>query len=434
VQYAFRDKYLFETNFRYDGSSRFHRDHRWGFFPSFSAGWRMSEESFLQNTNWLDELKVRASWGQIGNQEIGLFQYVNAVSLGENYAFGGVIAPGAAVTQSRDPQVSWETSTSTNFGVDWSIFQGKLSGVVEVFNKRTDGILRTVNLPAQVGDLAGPTTNIAVVDNRGFEFSLMHRNQLSPNVSYEVGAHLTGVRNEVVDTDGEIIFSGNTITQEGDPINAWYVYETDGLFQTQEEVDAYPTISSRVGPGDVKYVDRDGNGVINGDDRYVAGTSFPDYTYGFNLGVTVKGVQLTTIWQGVHGIDVYPDYNMASPFYNGAGLQKRWLTDAWTPENPNAELPRLTSRNLYTENFQVSDFWLQDASYLRLKNIQISYPFQGGILERVGIKQLKVFANGQNLLTFSKFKQYDPERNITQTNFSEYPSVKMYTMGLNVRL
>ncbi len=433
LQYSYKNKYLFESNFRYDGSSRFHPDNRWGLFPSFSLGWRVGQESFMENLTWLNELKIRSSWGQIGNQQIGLFQYVNSVDLENDYAFGGKIAPGAAVTQSKDPNISWETTSITNVGLDWNLFQGKLTGVAEFFHKRTDGILRSINLPAQVGDLAGPTTNLAVVDNTGFEIALNHRNRISDNFSYEVGGHLTRIRNEVIDTKGEIIYGSRNITKEGSPIDSWYMYKTDGLFQTQEEIDANPTYSTRVGPGDIKYVDLDNNGVIDGDDRYVAGTSFPDYTYGLNIGVTIKGVQLTTFWQGVLGIDIYPDYNMASPFYNGAGLQKMWLTDAWTPENKNAELPRLTSRNQYAENFLNSDFWLKDASYLRLKNIQISYSVDERVLNKVRIKELRIFVNAQNLLTFSKYKQFDPERNILQSNLSEYPSVKMFTMGLNVK-
>ena len=433
LQYSFKDKYLFEGNFRYDGSSRFYEDNRWGFFPSLSLGWRVGQESFMQNITWVDELKVRGSWGQIGNQEIGMFQFVNAVDLGSNYAFGGSIAPGAAVNQSRDPDVSWETTTITNIGLDWSLFNNKLNGVAEVFRKRTDGILRTVAIPSQVGNLTGPTTNIATVDNIGFEIALSHKNKISKSFSYEIGGQITKVRNEVIDLKGETIFSGNNITKVGTSINDWYLYKTAGLFQTQQEVNSYPRVSVRVGPGDIKYLDIDGNGVIDGNDRYNAGSSLPEFTYGFNLGITVKGIQLATFWQGVAGINVYPDFNLASPFNNGAGLEKRWLTDAWTPQNTNATLPRITIRNTYTENFLPSDFYLQDASYLRLKNVQLSYPISGNFLNNIGIKQLTFFTNAQNLLTFSKFKMYDPERNILSTNLSEYPSVKMVTLGLNVK-
>lgn len=440
VQYSFKERYLLEASGRYDGSSRIAREHRWGLFPSVSTGWILSEENFLKNEPWLTELKIRASWGQIGNQEIGRFQFVPAVATGYNYPFGGVISPGAAVIQTRDPALKWETTTMTNLGLDWILLKGSLTGSFEVFRKRTSGILRQVNIPAQVGDLAGPVTNVAVVDNNGMEAALNYRNRIGKDFTYEIGGHITKIKNEVVDLRGERIIANNRITEEGQPIESWYVFKTDGLFQTKEEVAAYPTISKRVGPGDVKYVDLNNDGKIDGDDRYIAGSTFPDLTYGFNIGLGFKGLQLSTIWNGVMGVDVYPDHNMAMPFNNGAGLTKRWLTDSWTPERPNAPLPRISARNQFAaENFSISDFWLRDASYLRMKNIQLSYILPGGLLDRIGVSQVQVFANAQNLLTISKMKEWDPETDIllntstsTNSTYSHYPSVKTYTMGVNI--
>ena len=434
VQYSFRDKYLFEANGRYDGSSKFSKDNRWGFFPSFSLGWRISEESFLQNYSWIDELKVRGSWGQIGNQDIGLFQYINAVGLGYGYPFGGNYSAGAAITQSRDPNIRWETTTITNIGLDWIVLKGLFSGEIEIFKKRTDDILRGISLPAQVGALAGPTTNIAVVDNTGFEIGLNHRNKISNSFSYEASVYLSKIKNEVVDLNGETIISGGRITQEGSPIDSWYVLKTDGLFQTQEEVDNYPTITSRVGPGDIKYVDLNDDKKIDGNDRYIAGNTFPDYTYGFNIGLNYKKFSLQTIWQGVQNISVRPNFNMASPFNNGAGITKDWLTDSWTPDNPDARLPRISARNQYSaENFSDSDFWLEDASYLRLKNIQLSYLLnRGSLLNNLGIDQMTIFTNGQNIFTISDVRHFDPERNITQTDINQYPNAKTFTIGVNI--
>lgn len=440
VQYSFMDRYLFEVNGRFDGSSRIAKQNRWGFFPSFSLGWRISEESFIRNIKWLNELKVRASWGQIGNQEIGRFQYVPAVGLGYNYPFGGTWSSGAAVTQSRDANLKWETTTMTNIGLDWQLFDGKLDGTVDVFKKRTDGILRTVNLPGQVGGLTGPVTNVAVVDNSGIELGINHRNNIGKSFTYEIGAHITTNKNEVIDLKGETIIGNHRITQKGSPVDSWYIYKTDGLFQTQEEVDNYPTITSRVKPGDVKYVDLNGDDKIDGNDRYIAGRTYPKYTYGFNLGFGYKGVRLQTMWQGVWDISIYPDHNMVSPFNNGAGLTKNWTTDSWTPENPNAPLPRISTRNGYSaENFSISDFWLRDASYLRLKNIQISYPFTGNILTRIGVKRLEIYANAQNILTFSPLDFWDPETDIlintstsSNSTLSQYPSVRTFTMGLKL--
>lgn len=432
LQYNFRNRYLFEFNSRYDGSSRFAEGNRWGFFPSLSLGWRLSEESFLQDATWLDDLKLRGSWGQIGNQEIGRFQYVNSVSLGLGYPFGGTYAPGSAVTQSKDPTLSWETTTMSNLGLDWSLFNGKLTGEFDVFRKRTDGILRAVTLPAQVGALGGPVQNLAVVDNSGFEVSLSHTNRVG-DFTYQLGAHLTKIRNEVVELMGEEVISGSRITRAGDPIESWYLLKTDGLFQTEEEVANYPTITSRVGPGDVKYVDLNEDGKIDGNDRYIAGSTFPDFTYGFNLSGGYKGFSLSTVWQGVSDVSVRLNGNMAMPFNNGAGLTKNWITDSWTPENPNALLPRITTRHQYTaENFSDSDFWLYDASYLRLKNIQLAYTFQNAALRKIGIDRLQLFVNGQNMLTFSKMKLFDPEQDLTGEHIGKYPSVKIYTAGLTV--
>lgn len=434
VQYSFKDKYLFEANGRYDGSSKFASNNRWGFFPSFSLGWRISEENFFYNITWIDELKIRGSWGQIGNQDIGLFQYINAVGLGYGYPFGGKYTAGAAITQSRDPNIRWETTAITNLGIDWIILKGLLSGEIEFFNKRTNNILRGIALPAQVGALAGPTTNIAVVDNKGFEIGLNHRNRINNNFSYELSAHITKIKNNVVDLKGETIISGALITQEGSPINSWYVLKTDGLFQSKEEVDNYPTITSRVGPGDIKYVDLNKDGKIDGNDRYIAGSTFPDYTYGFTAGANYKNFSLNTIWQGVGNIAVRPNMNMASPYNNGAGVTKDWLTDSWTPDNTNARLPRISARNQYTaENFSDSDFWLEDASYLRLKNIQLSYRItKGKVLNSLGMKNMNVYVNGQNMLTFTKVRHFDPERVITQTDINQYPTAKTFTVGVNL--
>lgn len=433
IQYAYLDRYLLEVNSRYDGSSRFAMGNKWGFFPSFSAGWRLSEEDFLSDVSWLDELKLRGSWGQIGNQEIGRFQYINAVELGYGYPFGGIYQGGSAVVQSRDPSLRWETTTMTNVGLDLALFNGRLTGELEYFHKRTEGILRQVALPAQVGALAGPVSNIAVVDNAGYEIGLNYVDNISPTFSYEIGGNFTHIKNEVVDMNGEVQISGLRITREGAPIDSWYVLKTDGLFQTQEEVDNYPTITSRVGPGDIKYVDLNEDGVIDGDDRYIAGNTFPEFTFGFNFGFRYKSFSLSTLWQGVGDIHVRPNNNLASPYNNGAGLTKDWLTDSWTPENPNARLPRISARNQYTaENFSDSDFWLESASYLRLKNIQLAYDFSGGVLDRLGMRQLRVFVNAQNILTFTGVKMFDPERNILATNIDQYPSVKTTTVGVNL--
>ncbi|CAL1518902.1 TonB-dependent receptor [Chitinophaga sp. MM2321] len=429
--YDYAGKYLAEASFRYDGSSRFAQGHRWGFFPSLSAGWRISEENFLKQHPVISNLKLRGSWGRLGNQGIPLFSYVDGVTTGRNYNFTGTVVSGAAVTQLSDPNVTWETTTMTDLGLDAGFFRDKLTLEFDVYNKATSNILRQVSVPSQVGNLAGPFRNIGSVNNKGYELTANYRDHIGP-VGYNVGANIAFLKNEVTDLRGAVYYDGTTIIREGSPINAFYGLQAIGLFQSDDEIKASPTQNTVTKPGDIKYKDIDNNGIIDNNDRVVIGNSIPKYTYSFVLGLTYKGVELTAFFQGVKDADTYVNGNLAQPYRNGAGVTPEWLTDSWTPENPQASLPRLTTANGYPQNFQTSSFWIQDASYLRLKNIQLSYSLPKRWLQRVHISAVKVFANGQNWLTFSKFKLGDPERNLTRGGLIDYPIAKTATAGINV--
>jgi TonB-linked SusC/RagA family outer membrane protein len=430
--YNYNEKYLFETNFRYDGSSRFAKDKRWGFFPSFSAGWRLDKENFLKNVSWISNLKLRASWGQLGNQNINLFRYVDLINLGQEYVFGNNVSPGAAVTAYNDPNISWETTTISNLGLDLGIFKNKLNFVLDVFKKHTTDILRGVNLPDQVGSLAGPIRNIGSVDNNGFELGLDYRNSLK-DFTYQFSGSLTKIMNKVVNLNGETIFSNINIIKEGYPINSYYLPHAIGIFQSQEEVDKSPFQTNNTKPGYLKYQDTDGDGKITSSDRIITGRSIPKYTYQFSLNIGYKGLEVNCFFQGVQNINTYLEMVGAQPFWNGGGIQKEWITDSWTPQSTSARLPILTTyEGSVNENFRWSDFWLRDASYLRLKNLQISYSFPKRITDKLGIINLKLFVNGQNLFTFSKMKDYDPEKTINNLTSYEYPTVKIYSSGINV--
>lgn len=431
LSYDFKEKYLFEANFRYDGSSRFARDKRWGLFPSFSAGWRLERESFLEKVSWLSELKLRGSWGQLGNERIGLFRYLNLMSLGRDYSFGSNVTSGAAVTAYNDPNITWETTTITNAGIDAGILENRVNVVFDVFKKRTTDILRAVNLPSQVGNLAGPIRNIGTVDNTGFELGVNYRNQIN-DFTYRVDASVTKIRNVVVDLNGQTIFNGSTIIKEGYPINSFNLIHATGIFQTQEEIDNSPFQTAATKPGYLKYQDTNEDGFITEDDRVINGGVIPEYTYQFNLNLGYKGFEVSAFFQGVQNINTYASLIAAQPFWFGTAVTKEWITDAWTPENPNARLPILTTyESSVNENFRNSDFWLRDASYLRMKNVQVSYTIPQSVTGRIGVRNLKFYVNGQNLLTFSKMKDFDPEKNINGVNFYEYPTVKTYTMGIN---
>ena len=433
VNYAFRDKYLFEITSRYDGSSRFSPANRWSYFPAISAGWNIHQENFLQNVRQITQLKLRASWGKMGNQAVPLYSYLSTVNTGSayQYAFGNTIQPGAAITTYNDPNISWETTASYNAGLDVLLWQGRLGITADVFKRRTSGILRSVGIPAQIGNLGGPQKNIGVVDNTGYELALTHSNAVG-KFSYDVMASVNYVENEVVDLNGETIISGRRIIKEGYPIDSYYLLQANGFYQNQEEIDYSATVSNAVKPGYIQYRDINRDGKIDGDDRVITGKSMPDYTFSFGINLNYDRFSLSSFFQGVSGISTYPTANLAFPFNNGAGITRDWIGNTWTPENPDARYPLLTTATGATENFQNSTFWLRDASYLRLQNIQLSYSLPEHLLAKVKIKKLTLFVNGQNLVTWTDFKLWDPEQDIKADNLYDYPMMKTLNTGLNV--
>jgi TonB-linked SusC/RagA family outer membrane protein len=433
INYNFNERYLLEANFRYDGSSRFAKGNRWGLFPSFSAGWRLSEEAFMKEYNWLDNLKIRASWGQLGNERISMFRYVDLISLGENYPFNGTVSSGAAVTAYNDPNITWETTTMTNVGFDATMLNGRFDFNFEYFNKRTSDILREVELPQQVGSLTGPIRNIGTVDNKGFELGLKYRDKIK-DFRYEVYGNLTRVKNEIVDLKGQTIINGMHILKEGYPIDSYYMLHAIGIFQSQEEIDNSPVQTSATKPGYLKFEDTNKDGKITEDDRQILGGVIPKFTYSFGINLSYKRFDLTTFFQGVTDVYTYGDRIGATPLWFGCGLPERWLTDAWTPERgASATLPILTTyEGSLNENFRKNDFWLRNASYLRLKNIQLTYTVPDRILKKLMLRNLRLFVNGQNLFTFSPMKEFDPEKNLKGDTFYSFPSVKTFTGGINV--
>ncbi|WP_206614357.1 SusC/RagA family TonB-linked outer membrane protein [Chitinophaga barathri] len=431
ANYDYDDKYLFEFTMRADGSSRFAKNNRWGYFPAASAGWRIDREKFW-NVKFIDQLKVRASIGQLGNQAVDLYSYDPTVSTGQDYSFGGTLQQGTAVTAYTDPGIHWETTTTYNGGVDLNMWKNRIGLTVDVYKKRTDGILRPVNLAAQVGNLTGPQRNVGTVDNTGYEITLQYRDNISA-VNYGVWGNVAYNKNEVVDLDGEIIYSGATITKEGYPLNSYYILQSNGFYQNADEVTRGPKQGTDTRPGYIRYKDVKGDGIINGDDRVIMNASsiMPKYTFGFGFNVDWKGISLTTAWQGVAGVKVYPRANLAYPFVNGANATWEWTRDTWTPENPGARLPVLTTGG--TGNFtNLSDFWLRDGSYLRMKNVQLAYALPASLLQKVKISRVSVYVNAENLLTISRYKDLDPESLLNRNDLYTYPMLKTFTGGINV--
>lgn len=430
ASYNYKEKYLFEANFRYDGSSNFGPGNKWGFFPSVSAGWNISKEDFLKDSEIINSLKLRASWGQLGNQAIAPNQYSATYSLGQGYSYGGALNGGAAQTKLPNEDVTWETSTQTDIGVDLTAWDGKLNLVVDYFDKLTEDILRPINISSVIGGLAPPTVNLASVKNTGFEIAVNHKNKIG-DFSYGIGFNITKIDNEVT-VIPTTSYSGYTRIAEGSPIDEFYMIKMIGIFQDEADVIAHgaqPTAK----PGDVKFEDFDNNGIIDGDDRQAVGSSIPDLTYGITLDAGYKGFDFAMLFQGVSGIEAITEHEQ-KPFFNGAGIPTFWQENAWTAENPNNSYPRLTrSSNYMTNGWRDSSFLLEDASFFRIKNIQLGYSFSEEVLKKLRMDRLRLYINAQNPYTKTDYRGLDPEKNVTAGRGS-YSNVSIYSFGINISL
>ena len=437
VNYNYQGKYLLEGILRYDGSSRFARGNRWGAFPGVSAGWRIDKESFFPWKNIFDLVKLRASIGKVGNQAVPLYSYENAINLGQNYSFGGQLSPGAAATAYVDPSITWEKTTNYNIGLDLELLDSRLLFTAELYKKRTSDILRAVDIADQVGGLTGPQQNIGVMDNQGFELSASYKNTVG-QFSYNVNGSLSYNKNKVVDIHGQTLYNFgtnlSTITKEGEPIDAFYLLHAIGIFQSDEQVAASPFQSNTTKAGYIQYEDVNDDGIINADDRVLIKSSsvMPKYTYGFGIDLGYKGLSLSAFFQGVAGLKVYPVGNLGIPFNNGANATWQWAKDAWTPENKGASLPIVTTGKAGEDNFKYSDFWLRDGSYLRMKNIQLAYQLPANWMNKLKLTAFTVYINAENYLTFSKFKDFDPETTLNVSSFYHYPMLKTLSVGARV--
>ena len=293
--------------------------------------------------------------------------------------------------------------------------------------------MRKVTLPDQVGGLDGPIRNIGEVSNKGFELNMGYRNNIG-NFRYEVNGNMTFIKNKIVSLKGQTIIDGMFILEEGKPIDSYYMLHAIGIFQSEEEIKNSPYQTAATKPGYLKFEDTNGDGKITEDDRQIRGGVIPKITYGFNINLGYKDWDLGAFFQGVTDVYTYGDRIGATPLWFGCGLPEQWLTDAWTPERgTSATLPILTTyEGCLNENFRTNDFWLRNASYLRLKNLQLSYNVPVSFLKSGVVKRLKVFVNAQNLFTFSPMKDFDPEKNLKGSNWYAYPSVRTYTAGVNV--
>lgn len=435
LAYDYQGKYSIEGSLRYDGSSRFAPGNQWSFFPSVAAGWTISKERFFAAVPSVNFLKLRATVGKLGNQAVGIGVYNSTFNINSNYnySFGGTTVGGAAIAALTDRDIRWESTLSYNAGLDMRIWN-KWNITADYFYKRTFDILRAVSIPSQVGGLTGPTVNLGKVDNKGWEIGSSFQDNMG-DFSYALNGSVSYVKNKVVDIAGQQVISGRYIIKEGYPINSYFLYQADGYYQTQEEIDRADAVygtRSKVRPGYINYANQNGDNYIDDADKIVTGSSIPTWTYGFGLQLGYRGLHLDAQFQGVADVDVYPTGNVAFPFNNGANVTYEWARESWTPSNPNAALPLLTTTTDAGENFINSTFWLQDASYLRMKNISLAYDLPSNWLKALGIGKMSVYVSGQNLLTVSKFTMWDPELTTSKGDLYEYPNLKSYSAGLNL--
>lgn len=444
INYSYADRYLLEVNGRYDGTSRFLANKRWGFFPSVSVGWRISEEAFMKETqSVLSNLKIRGSYGQLGNQSIGsYFPYVAAISSAEGYGywFDGAFVPGAAQTQLANPNIGWERSTQYDVGVDFGFFNNRLSGSFDWYYRHVDDMLQKFPVPEFVS-LEAPWQNAGTMRNTGWEFAIDWNDRIG-DFNYYAKFNISDVRNKVLDLFGNEYKSGTRLTQEGLPYSQFYGYQADGLFQSQEQIDAVDENGNYINavygnrdnirPGYIKYVDLNGDGVIDGDDRTVIGDNLPHFEYGITLGGNWKGIDLSLFFQGIGKRDVAYTGGGARPLLGNSTIYEHQL-DSWTPENPGAKYPVLVNDvSGSSQNNLFSSYWIKSGAFCRLKNVTLGYTLPSKWTRKAYIERCRVYVTGQNLFTMRAdnfYKGFDPE---SSAGTKCYPLNRTYLVGLQL--
>lgn len=455
ANYTLMDRYLFTATFRADGSSRFPPGQRWGYFPSFALGWNVSEENFLADAGWLDNLKIRASWGQIGNQNILDYQYYARAGLGIAYdgIFNNQLQPGSTITQLSNANITWETATQTDVGIEMGFLNGALNVEVDYYYRRTDDILITVNIPGTVG-LEPTDANVGSVLNKGFDFTANYSRDIG-DFSFNVGVVGTTISNEVVDIGGreEIIGgnigAGNSVSRArvGQPIGYFYGYNVVGVFQNQSQVDAAPP-QFDAQPGDLIFEDTNGDGVITPEDRTNIGSPIPKFTGGLNLGLNYKNFDFSIDFAGIFGNQIYNAKRQER--YSGSDNFDDAFLGRWTGEGSSNTEPRMSLGA--GRNFFVSSRFVENGDFVKIRNMQLGYNLPVEISERLSLQNVRIYVSGNNLLYFTKYNGFTPEIESTALYESAaqnandatgrtlgngidrtvYPLTAVYRIGLNV--
>lgn len=455
LSYSFKEKYLFEGTFRYDGSSRFSPKQRWGFFPSVSASWRMKEEAFMQNIEFLSNLKLRVSWGQLGNQGEELYPFATQIKTSDKFAFGNGLSSMAIIGDPVHLGLSWEKKTTTNLGVDFGFFDNRLYGSFDYFFDRTDGIIGRPVVPATFGAKA-PIQNTYTIDNRGYEIEINWRDNIG-DFRYHIGANLSDTRDKIVSLggigtydskfgSGLVQINGNTYNAEGNARNSFYLYRTNGLFVNQAEIDNHAFISPLTRPGDIAFVDTDGDGKLTSDDKVADNrTTTPHYIFGINLGAEYKNFDFSAVLNGVG--ERWAFRNGGGHYLSGVraslGILEDNYKNRWTEANPNkwADQTRLTQNNWIANEYSTissgpCEFHLRNFAYLRVKNIQLGYTIPKEVTQKVSISKLRCYLTAENLFTWTPGYQepIDPEADADykEDGSTFFGPSKVISFGLSV--
>ncbi len=475
--YSFDDKYLLTATIRRDGSSRFGPDKRWGTFPAVSAGWRLSEEPFIQTVDEISNLKVRAGYGISGSDNTGLYQWNSRVGSGDdqNYVFNGGRVPGAILTRLANTVLGWEEIEMLNFGLDLGLYDSRIEITIDYYDKTTKGMLLPFAPALEVGAINNPSGNLGEVSNIGLEMAVSTVNILKSDFSWRTDFNISTVKNEILQLpenadrfNGLDFGTGQNISRVGEEIGALFGFETNGLFQNWAEVYSHAyqnqavasfdedtgvptydektdqaTINNNTAPGDLRFVDQNGDGIIDGDnDRVIIGSTIPDFTWGFNNTLRYKGFNFSVFLQGVHGVDIFNYMRILQERSTaGWGNKRTTVLNRWTGEGTSNTMPRAAFQDP-NANERASDHWIEDGSFIRLKNVRLSYNFPSQILQKVGWKNggLNIYLIATNLLTITDYTGFDPEIGLRDAGNPEtagvdaglYPLARQYTAGIKL--
>ena len=444
VSYNYDERYMFQATVRRDGSSRFGSNNKYGVFPSFSVGWNIMNEAFMENTrDWMNNLKLRFSWGKNGNDNIDDFLYTTLTTIGNtsNYYFGqnAAMVYGSKANRLANEDLKWEESEQTDLGLDLGFWNNKLTFSFDYFIKKTNGMIIEMPIPSYVGE-ARPFANVGDMENSGVEFELGYRWNIA-DAHFAIKGNASYLKNKLKNLGNDTGFlnygisqfsDGGTRAENGQPFPFFYGYKTDGILQNKAEADAYNAkYGTSSHPGDFRFVDTNGDSRINSDDRTNIGSGVPDWTFGLNFDFDWKGIDFGVFFQGVHGADVF-DATYRQDI--ASGNYPTWVLQRWTGEGTSNKVPTLGD----SKNWVCSDMYIQDGSYLRLKNITLGYTLPTMLTNKIGINRLRIYGRAENLFTWTKYWGFDPEIGSGSTSlgvdYGVYPQARTFTIGFNIAL